>query len=380
MSEFEPPDSYSLEPPADSMLMEAFARFGLVTHSACMVPILRKAWKAAHASDATILIEGETGTGKQVLAEAIHHLDLKRGSRGFVTAHCATVQENLAESELFGHLKGSFSGALNSRKGLFRAAQGGTLFLDDVNDLPASIQAKLLDVLQRGVVRPVGSDQEVPTDVRVIAAANKPLKDLVRQNAFRADLYYRLDVVHLQLPPLRERHGDLPALMLALAQRNQSLYNAIEEIDPQLARHLESEQFEGNIRQLEHAVRRMLLEKSSGKCLALSDWMAQATQESVRSECADPAEEAARLLWAAVTSGRITYESAFFVLEEKLLRAALDQPAKTRREIAFELGMSERTFYQKLKDHGLAAKTPRSAAEISSQDAEFSTAAKAKSA
>ena len=376
----DPAHKHPFEPPSNVVLRETFARLGLVTASECMIPVLRHAWKAAHASDATILIEGETGTGKQVLAQAIHRLDQKRSCHSFVTAHCATVQENLAESELFGHLKGSFSGALNQRRGLFRAAEGGTLFLDDVNDLPASIQAKLLDVLQRGVVRPVGSDQEIPVDVRVIAAANKPLQDLIRQNAFRADLYYRLDVVRLQIPPLRERSGDLPALLLALAQRNESLYKVIDEIDPQLARHLESEQFEGNIRQLEHAVRRMLLEKNSGKCLALSDWMAQARQDPVCSESSDPSEQAARLLWTAVNSGRFTYDTAFALLEEKLLRAARDQHTKTRRQIAFELGMSERTFYQKLKDHGLASKVPRAAARIGSNGAEFSTTHKAKTA
>src|SRR5262249_22093755 len=129
-----------------------------------MVPILRQAHKAAMVSDVTVLVEGETGAGKQVLAEAIHQLDAKRSAFPFVTVHCGTINEALSESEFFGHTKGSFSGALTERKGLFQSAEGGTLFLDDVNDLPLPLQTKLLDVIQRGVVRPVGSDQEHPLD------------------------------------------------------------------------------------------------------------------------------------------------------------------------------------------------------------------------
>src|SRR5450432_2304077 len=130
-----------------------FGNLGLVAGSSCMVPILRCAWKAAQVSDTPLLIEGETGTGKQVLAQAIHALDVKRAGSPFVTVHCGTIQESLAETELFGHLRGAFSGAVGHRKGLVQTAHLGTLFLDDVNDLPVSLQPKLLDFLQRGTVR-----------------------------------------------------------------------------------------------------------------------------------------------------------------------------------------------------------------------------------
>jgi two-component system response regulator PilR (NtrC family) len=345
-----------------------------------MFPVLRKAWKAARANDATLLIEGETGTGKQIFAQAIHRLDQKRGPFPFVTVHAATIQENLAESELFGHQKGSFSGANNDRKGLFRAAHRGTLFLDDVSDLPAPIQTKLLDVLQRAVVRPVGCDHEVPVDVRIIAASNRPLEVLVRENGFRLDLYHRLNVIHLQLPPLRERSGDLPALMIALAQRNESLYKVIDQVDPRLAEYLASRHFEGNIRQLEHAVRRMLLDKESGHSLDLADWLAQDEQGTGSLQSGESTAEAARLLWAPIRSGQITYASAFESLERSLLQTALSQTEKTRRQIAAELGMSERTLYQKLSDHGLAGKVGPRSAGSRSPSAEFTSVPKTKTA
>lgn len=149
-----------------------------------MTPVLQCAYKAARVSDTTVLLQGETGTGKQVLARAIHCLDEKRCRFPFVTVHCSTVSETLAESELFGHRKGSFSGAVTSRAGLFQAAERGTVFLDDVNDLPLGLQPKLLDVLQRGIVRPLGSDHELRVDVRVIAAANRPLEPMVSEGTF----------------------------------------------------------------------------------------------------------------------------------------------------------------------------------------------------
>src|SRR5215813_8328554 len=195
-------------------LFTLFGRHGFITGSATMVPVLRMAQKAAIVGNITVLLEGETGTGKQVLAQAIHSLDEKRRAFSFITVHCSTITEPLAESELFGHQRGAFSGATRDRVGLFQAAHRGTLFLDDINDLPMALQPKLLDVLQRSVVRGVGSDRELAVDVRVIAAANQPLAQAVRQSRFRGDLYHRLNVVRLSLPPLRERCDDLAALIL----------------------------------------------------------------------------------------------------------------------------------------------------------------------
>jgi transcriptional regulator with GAF, ATPase, and Fis domain len=231
-------------------LRETFARHGFVTASDAMAPILRQALKAASASDITILLEGETGTGKQVLARAIHHLDPKRANFPFVIAHCSTINETLAESELFGHRRGAFTGAVEQRQGLFQTADQGTLFLDEVNDLPLGVQPKLLDVIQRSIVRPLGSDQEVSVNTRIIAASNQPLQTLVLQHRFRSDLYYRLNVVRLRLPLLRDRPDDLAALVSAFVGKYKSLYQPIVTVESDLVGFLREQSFTGNVREL----------------------------------------------------------------------------------------------------------------------------------
>jgi transcriptional regulator with GAF, ATPase, and Fis domain len=280
---------------SDQELRRIFEKLGFITGSDAMVPLLRQVSKAACLSDITVLVEGETGTGKQVLAHAIHRLDQKRQSRPFVTVHCSTINETLAESELFGHERGAFSGAVSPRKGLFQAAQGGTLLLDDVNELPLTLRSKLLDVLQRNVVRAVGSDREAPIDARIIAASNKPLAQMVGENTFRADLYFRLNVVHLSLPPLRERGPEFCALILEFARRHQDVFPGITSVDPELTAYLASQPFDGNVRELEHCVVRMLFAKTEGGSLRLQDWMAQC-QDNQNEAIRDSVREAARML------------------------------------------------------------------------------------
>jgi DNA-binding NtrC family response regulator len=335
-------------PLSDEALRELFRRLGFQTGSAAMLPVLRQAHKAACVSDITVLIEGETGTGKQVLAHAIHQLDQKRSGHPFVTVHCSTINESLAESELFGHELGAFSGAISRRKGLFQAAHRGTLFLDDVNDLPLALQPKLLDVVQRGTVRPVGSDAEAAIDVRIIAAANQPVAPLVQQNRFRADLYHRLNVVKIRLSPLRERPADLHALILAFARQSGGVYPGITSIDPELVRYLASQPFAGNVRELEHGVERALFGKAEGTCLQLSDWAApcgEGTQNSNR----DPVGDAAESLLKAIIQDGVPYCMALRQLEKKLLEGALSAGGRTRRELAGRLQTSERTLYHKLR-------------------------------
>jgi transcriptional regulator with GAF, ATPase, and Fis domain len=336
-------------------LQETFARLGFVTSSSLMLPVLGQARKAAEASDITILVEGETGTGKQVIARAIHELDRKRRAFPFITVHCSTISEALAESELFGHQRGAFSGAVAERKGLFQAANHGTLLLDDVNDLPSHLQPKLLDVVQRGVVRAVGSDRETRIDVRIIAACNQPLEPLVRDGRFRSDLYHRLNVVKLMLPPLRERGDDLAQLMLSLARRHSSLYGPIESIDSSLLAQLAARPFPGNIRELENAVQRMLFVKTSGPSLDLADWKAQA-QAQVKTEGAavsDPYADAADAMWKVIMQLGVPYAEAFQEIEKRVLEAAINTHGTTRREIAQRLHTSERTLYYKMRSHGL---------------------------
>ncbi len=324
-----------------------FGELGLVARSKCMLDVLQQAWKASQAADASLLIEGATGTGKSVLAEAIHRLDLERGGHPFVTISCSAIQPSVAESELFGHERGAFSGAAEERKGLFRAAHRGTAFLDDVGDLPLGLQPKLLDVLQRRVVRSVGSDREHSIDVRVIAASNEPLEALVAQGRFRADLYYRLDVVRLRLPALRERPDDVGPLVLALAGRHRRMYEPITEVEPALEDRLRMLPFPGNVRELEHLVRRMLFAKRRGTSLGLEDLPAVVPNGwNADRHC----DEAAASIWRAIASGVMSYKDALRRMEWTLLHTAtLAGPARTRREVAATLQMGERTLYRKIR-------------------------------
>jgi transcriptional regulator with PAS, ATPase and Fis domain len=337
-------------PLPDFELRVLFAELGCHTASASMLPVLRLAQKASCVSDITVLIEGETGTGKQVLANAIHKLDRKRSPFPFVTVHSGTITEALAESELFGHQKGAFSGAIQNRRGLFEAAAHGTLFLDDINDLPLALQSKLLDVLQRKVMRAVGSDQEIPLQARIIAASNKPLLPLVEQERFRADLYHRLNVVKLSLPALRQRTADIPDLILAFAAQHTDIYPQITAVEPDLVRYLEPQPFPGNVRELEHAVERMLFQKTEGGTLGISDWIAQSPKCELELD-RDAFHDAAGVLWNAILHRGLTYNEAMHQLEGKLLEAALHSGKHTRREIALRLQTSERTLYHRLRSH-----------------------------
>jgi transcriptional regulator with PAS, ATPase and Fis domain len=335
-------------------LQNLFRDLGFVSGSDELLPLLQRARRAAEISDITILIEGETGTGKQVLAQAIHRLDRKRNSFAFITVHCGTITEALAESELFGHQRGAFSGAVGSRKGLFGSAQHGTLFLDDVNDLPLALQPKLLDVLQRGILRPVGSDTEMPVDVRIIAAANRPLEPLVREGRFRLDLYHRLNVVRLALPPLRARRVDLTALILAFADRHAALYAPVVSVDSNLLRFLESQPLPGNVRELENAVQRMLFLKTEGFSFSLDDWIRQLRSDVTQLEV-DLLAESASGVWQSIASGGLGYDQAFQEIEKRVLQAAIAVPGSTRRKVAQLLHMSERALYYKMRACGLTA-------------------------
>jgi two-component system, NtrC family, response regulator PilR len=338
-----------VELPELECLRVIFTRLGFVTRSPRMTAVLERAYKAARVSDATVLIQGETGTGKQVLARAIHALDEKRKHNPFVTVHCSTVHEDLAESELFGHRRGSFSGALGDRAGLFQAADRGTIFLDDVNDLPLSLQPKLLDVLQRGVIRPVGADAELTVRVRVIAAANRQLEPLVQQGSFRADLYHRLNVIRISLPALRERMEDLPALILEFARRHAGLHERIETLEPELLRHLAECPFSGNVRELENTVQRMLFLKLDGATLTRADWVAQ--EDEIERPVAGRygIDDATNILWPMMLENNLTFRSLIKSIEEQLLDKALETKGKTRRELAQLLHTSERTLYHKIR-------------------------------
>ncbi len=229
-------------------------RFGMVGDSAAMRALHELVAKVGP-SDVSALVMGETGTGKELVARALHDTS-RRAKKPFLAENCAAVPENLLESELFGHVRGSFTGAFADRSGHFVAAHGGTVFLDEIGDMPLSMQAKLLRVLQEGEVRPVGSNKVQKVDVRVVAATNKDLPAMCRAGTFREDLYFRLNVVTLRLPPLRERKGDVAHLARHfLARCNAEAGRATRLSDAALAA-LEAWRWPGNVRELENVIRR----------------------------------------------------------------------------------------------------------------------------
>jgi len=209
-------------------------------------------------SPTSVLIEGETGTGKELVASAIHRASRRRGA--FVALNCTAISAELFESELFGHTKGAFTGAHQTREGLFVSARGGTLFLDEVSEMPAAMQAKLLRALETRRIRPVGADEEVDVDVRLIAATNRDLAEAVRAGAFREDLFFRLNVVKLKIPPLRERSADIPELVAFFSRKLASELNVpgYDFGKDEIAR-LQGQRWPGNVRELRNFVERTLL-------------------------------------------------------------------------------------------------------------------------
>ena len=231
---------------------------------------VRRLVGAAAPTGASVLILGESGTGKELVARAIHVGSPRRG-KPFVSVNCSALAETLLESELFGHVRGAFTGAEAGRDGLFVAADGGTLLLDEIGDAPPSVQTKLLRVLQEGEVKPVGANKVVRVDVRLIAATNVDLEGAVRASRFREDLYYRLNVVGVRVPPLRERHGDIgPLAAHFLAGYGVQLGRVIKEISPEALAALEAWTWPGNVRELENAMERAVVLGRSGR-LELGD-------------------------------------------------------------------------------------------------------------
>ncbi|MBI4989628.1 MAG: sigma 54-interacting transcriptional regulator [Rhodocyclales bacterium] len=228
-------------------------RAAIVTRSQRMEEVLRQA-KLVAGSDASVLIFGESGSGKELLAQAIH-LASARAKGAFMAVNCAAIPEHLLESELFGHAKGAFSGAIYAHRGLIQAAQGGTLFLDEIGDMPLALQAKLLRALQDRSVRPVGSTDMVPVDVRIISATHRDLSESIRGGSFRPDLYYRLNVVSLALPPLSERREDIPLLCAHFIEQLAGRYNKpARTFSPEAMELLVNASWPGNVRQLLNVV------------------------------------------------------------------------------------------------------------------------------
>ncbi len=309
--------------------LDAAAAAGIVGGSAAIRAVLDVLLLAAP-TDATVLIEGETGTGKELVAQALHRLS-RRSRAPFVAVNCAALPETLLESELFGHVRGAFTGAVDTRQGRFRQAQGGTLFLDEIGEMPPGVQAKLLRVLQEREVQPLGSDKAHPIDVRVIAATNRDARAMVDQGKFRADLYYRLNVVPLHLPPLRERREDVaPLAAHFLRKRGLRRFTAVA-----LAA-LERYAWPGNVRELENLVERLAVLHPSGD-LDLADLPA---------EFKTAAGETARPL---PPGEGIDLYAVLGEIEDRLIHEALDRAQGNKNQAALALGLNRTTLVEKLK-------------------------------
>jgi len=304
----------------------------VVAESKVMRDLLELASRVAR-HNTTVLITGESGTGKEVLAKAIHGMSA-RHERSFTAINCAAIPEHLLESELFGHAKGAFTGAVADRMGLFEAAHGGTLLLDEIGDLPLGLQAKLLRVLEEGEVRRVGSREGKKVDVRVIAATGKPLDKAVERGEFRADLYYRLDVVRLHVPPLRERPEDVPALLAYFARQTAQRIGHAVSITPQALAGLTEYPWPGNVRELRNAVERAAVLMGATP-LEITDF-----------SLGNGSRNGTPKLPA---NGGYDLRTHVEEVERELISRALEATKGNRREAAGLLGISLRTLFYKLR-------------------------------
>ena len=243
-------------------------RQAIVTRSPLMERLLEQAGMVAQ-SDVSVLINGQSGTGKEIIAQAIHNASPRR-DKPFVAINCGALPEQLLESELFGHARGAFTGAVSNREGLFQAAEGGTLFLDEIGDMPVALQVKLLRVLQERKVRPLGSNRDIDIDVRIISATHRDLPKAMARGEFREDLFYRLNVVNLKIPPLAERTEDIPLLAKAFTFKiARRLGRNIDSIPAETLRILSNMEWPGNVRELENVIERAVL-LTRGNVLQLS--------------------------------------------------------------------------------------------------------------
>ena len=289
-------------------------------------------------TDSTVLIVGESGTGKGVLAQAIQTKS-PRSKRPFVTVNCSAIPEQLLESEFFGHTKGAFTGADRPRKGLFAEADGGTLFLDEIGELPMPMQTKLLHAIEGKQVRPIGSEQAKFVDTRIIAATNRDLPAMIKQGAFREDLYFRLSMFQIAIPPLRERQADIRALAQYLMKgaRNGSHSRDIE-IDPEAETYLLAYSWPGNVRELDNVIKRARI-LAENDCISVADLPAALVSSVDR-----------RLVRQQAIDGAGSLREQLSHLEADIITRAIGEADGDRRTAAQKLGFSLSSLYRKLGD------------------------------
>jgi two-component system, NtrC family, response regulator AtoC len=345
----------------------AAERERIVGSSKPMLEVFKLIGKVASA-DATVLITGESGTGKELVAEALHRAS-KRNPHPLVKVSCAALPETLLETELFGHEKGSFTGAMTMRKGRFETANKGTIFLDEIGEMTLGTQTKLLRILQEREFERIGSNVPIKIDIRVIAATNRNLSEEVESGKFREDLYYRLNVIHVHMPPLRERKDDIPLLVEHFLTKFRHAPDAIPtSITEEALAKLVDYDWPGNVRELENAVERAIV-LSRGNPITVEHLpfgdrreardRSRLAERRSRLEAEDgfgdagEAEEAAAVAPGNGSNGSGSFKDRVSELEKQLIREALDRAGGNRTKAAEDLGIYRRLLYAKIKEYGL---------------------------
>jgi DNA-binding NtrC family response regulator len=301
-----------------SQLRSRYRFENVVGESATLRRVLDVVEKVAD-TDSTVLITGESGTGKELIARAVHY-NSRRGDRVFVTVNCGAIPEELLESELFGHVRGAFTNAVSHREGRFSVANGGTIFLDEIGDMSPNLQVKLLRVLQDRTFEPVGSSKTVKVNVRVLAATNQNLEEAIRKRRFREDLYYRLNVIPIEVPPLRQRREDIPLLMHHfLDVLSQEKGKKVARISEAAFQRLYEYDWPGNVRELENLVERLVVLRGEGE----------------------------------IDVGGLSFNEIVDRLESDLIRQALEQTHWNKNQAARLLGLNRTTLLEKIKKKGL---------------------------
>lgn len=322
-------------------VQERYSFSGLIGKSKKMRELYELIEKVAP-SMANVLVLGESGTGKELVARAIHY-NSPRKDKPFVAVNCGAIPETLMESELFGHKKGAFTGAINDRAGLFEQAGGGTLFLDEIGEVPLQLQAKLLRVLQEKEFRRVGGVSDQKADVRIVAASNRNLEEQVREGSFREDLFYRLNVVQIQMPPLRERNEDIPQLVEHFFRKHVPASVSGEIITPAALKLLMSYGFPGNVRELENLVERCAVLGSREIDVESLPPQLRGTQPHQGAICDE----------FVIPSEGMELEGYLDGIEKKILLQALDRCGGVKKKAAELLGLTFRSFRYRLAKFGM---------------------------
>ena len=355
----------------EHVLAQQMSALGLVGRGPRIMNVFRSIARVSPLSDLPVLISGETGTGKELVARSIHRLDPARCQEPFIPVNCSAISAGLAESLLFGHRRGAFTGADQSRIGLIRAARGGVLFLDEIGDLDPGLQGKLLRVLQERRVLALGEDHEVPVRARIIAATNRNLEEMVHDRTFRGDLFHRLNVLSIRMPALRERSEDVEALVRHFVAQGNAASTAATPVSDEFIRALRDVDLPGNVRELDNVVTRALVTRVNGEALGLDNlppelWrqiagvpaspasrdVAAGAAEAPPAPAPAPRADTAPLIDArSILAAGGTLNGALALCEQEIVAAALRLSRGNRSHAARMLGISARSIFNKMRKY-----------------------------